>query len=137
MSSNLLSVHKFCKDNNASFYFDASKFRIKDLSLGTLLYNGLSERGLYPIHGAILLESSSPRSFHTSAIDASSSLWHNRLGHPQQLVLHHVLHKRLSLPVSNTHSICSHCLAGKMHQLPFPKSVSITSRPLEIVHSDV
>jgi transposase InsO family protein len=137
MSSNLLSVHKFCKDNNASFHFDASKFRIKDLSSGRLLYSGLSERGLYPIHGAIFPESTSPQSFHTSAIDVSSSLWHNRLGHPQQIVLHHVLQKRLSLPVSNTHSVCSHCLAGKMHQLPFPKSVSITSRPLEIVHSDV
>jgi hypothetical protein len=133
MSSNLLSVHKFCKDNNASFYFDASKFCIKDLSSRRLLYNGLSECGLYTIHGAILLESSSPRSFRTSAIDASSSLWHNCLGH----VLHHVLHKHLSLPVSNTHFVFSHCLAGKMHQLPFPKSVSITSRPLEIVHSDV
>uniref|UniRef100_A0A2N9G9X8 Integrase catalytic domain-containing protein n=1 Tax=Fagus sylvatica TaxID=28930 RepID=A0A2N9G9X8_FAGSY len=137
MSSNLLSVHKFCKDNNASFHFDASKFRIKDLSLGRLLYSGLSERGLYPIHGAIFPESTSPQSFHTSAIDVSSSLWHNRLGHPQQIVLHHVLQKCLSLLVSNTHSVCSHCLAGKMHQLPFSKSVSITSRPLEIVHSDV
>ena len=137
MSSNLLSVHKFCKDNNASFHFDASKFRIKDLSSGRLLYSGLSERGLYPIHGAIFPESTSPQSFHTSAIDVSSSLWHNRLGHPQQIVLHHVLQKHLSLPVSNTHSVCSHCLAGKMHQLPFPKSVSITSKPLEIVHSDV
>jgi hypothetical protein len=137
MSSNLLSVHKFCKDNNASFHFDASKFRIKDLSSERLLYSGLSERGLYPIHGVIFPESTSPQSFHTSAIDVSSSLWHNHLGHPQQIMLHHVLQKRLSLPVSNTHFVCSHCLVGKMHQLPFPKSVSITSRPLEIVHSDV
>jgi hypothetical protein len=58
-------------------------------------------------------------------------------GHPQQIVLHHVLHKHLSLRVSHNNFVCSHCLAGKMHQLPFPKSVSITSRPLEIVHSDV
>uniref|UniRef100_A0A2N9FD48 Integrase catalytic domain-containing protein n=1 Tax=Fagus sylvatica TaxID=28930 RepID=A0A2N9FD48_FAGSY len=137
MSSNLLSVYRFCKDNNASFSFDAHKFQIKDLSSGKLLYNGLSEHGLYPIHGAILLESSFPKSFHTSATDASSNLWHSRLGHPQQIVLHHVLHKHLSLPVSHNNSVCSHCLAGKMHQLPFPKSVSITSRPLEIVHNDV
>uniref|UniRef100_A0A2N9E5R8 Integrase catalytic domain-containing protein n=1 Tax=Fagus sylvatica TaxID=28930 RepID=A0A2N9E5R8_FAGSY len=127
-------------DNNASFSFDAHKFQIKDLSSGKLLYNGLSEHGLYPIHGAILPKSSSPKfpkSFHTSATDASSKLWHSRLGHPQQIVLQHVLHKHLSLPVSPNNSVCSHCLAGKMHQLPFPKSVSITSRPLEIVHSDV
>jgi hypothetical protein len=137
MSSNLLSVYRFCKDNNASFSFNAHKFQIKDLSSGKLLYNGLSEHGLYPIHGAILPESSFPKSFHTSATDASSKLWHSRLGHPQQIVLHHVLHKHLSLPVSHNNSVCSHCLAGKMHQLPFPKSVSITTRPFEIVHSDV
>jgi hypothetical protein len=53
MSSNLLSIHRFCKDNNASFYFDASKFHIRDLSSGSLLYKGLSECGLYPIRGTI------------------------------------------------------------------------------------
>uniref|UniRef100_A0A2N9EGE1 Integrase catalytic domain-containing protein n=1 Tax=Fagus sylvatica TaxID=28930 RepID=A0A2N9EGE1_FAGSY len=112
MSSNLLSVYRFCKDNNASFSFDAHNFQIKDLNSGKLLYNGLSEHGFYPIHGAILPKSSSPKSFHTFATDASSNLW------PQ------------SFGASTTNS-------GKMHQLPFPKSVSITSRPLEIVHSDV
>jgi hypothetical protein len=71
MSSNLLSVHRFCKDNNASFYFDASKFQIKDLSSGKLLYNGPSEHELYPIHGAIL-PVSSPQSFHTSSVSLSS-----------------------------------------------------------------
>uniref|UniRef100_A0A2N9HKM9 Integrase catalytic domain-containing protein n=1 Tax=Fagus sylvatica TaxID=28930 RepID=A0A2N9HKM9_FAGSY len=136
MSSNLLSVHRFCKDNNASFYFDASKFRIKDLSSGRLLYNGPSEHGLYPIHGAIL-PASSPKLFHTSAVSSSSQLWHNRLGHPQQSVVKHVLQNKLRLPVSNTTSLCIHCLEGKMHKLPFPNSVSITSHPLEIVHSDV
>uniref|UniRef100_A0A2N9HHM9 CCHC-type domain-containing protein n=1 Tax=Fagus sylvatica TaxID=28930 RepID=A0A2N9HHM9_FAGSY len=97
MSSNLLSVHRFCKDNNASFYFDASKFRIKDLSSGRLLYNGPSEHGLYPIHGAIL-PASSPKLFHTSAVSSSSQLWHNRLGHPQQSVVKHVLQNKLRLP---------------------------------------
>ena len=136
MSSNLLSVHRFCKDNNASFYFDASKFRIKDLNSGRLLYNGPSEHGLYPIHGAIL-PASSPKSFYTFAVSSSSQLWHNQLGHPQQSVVKHVLQNKLRLPVSNTTSLCIHCLEGKMHKLPFPNSVSITSHPLEIVHSDV
>uniref|UniRef100_A0A2N9HWL8 Retrovirus-related Pol polyprotein from transposon TNT 1-94 n=1 Tax=Fagus sylvatica TaxID=28930 RepID=A0A2N9HWL8_FAGSY len=46
-------------DNNASFYFDASKFRIQDLPTGNLLYSSLSENGLYPIRGAMLPSSSS------------------------------------------------------------------------------
>jgi len=33
--------------------------------------------------------------------------------------------------------ICEPCLAGKMHANPFPSSTTRTSRPLELVHSDV
>uniref|UniRef100_A0A2N9HGM7 CCHC-type domain-containing protein n=1 Tax=Fagus sylvatica TaxID=28930 RepID=A0A2N9HGM7_FAGSY len=116
MSSNLLSVYRFCKDNNASFSFDAHKFQIKDLSSGKLLYNGLSEHGLYPIHGAILPKSSFPKSFHTSATDASSKLWHSRLGHPQQIVLHHVLHKHLSLPFTCPHTSQQNGVAERKHR---------------------
>ena len=50
ISSNLLSVHKLCKDNNCSCYFDSSKFLIQDLPSGKVLYKGLSKNGLYPIH---------------------------------------------------------------------------------------
>uniref|UniRef100_A0A2N9G5P5 Integrase catalytic domain-containing protein n=1 Tax=Fagus sylvatica TaxID=28930 RepID=A0A2N9G5P5_FAGSY len=109
MSSNLLSVHRFCKDNNASFYFDASKFRIKDLSLGKLLYNG-------PVSMDFIL----------SMVLFSLRLLHNRF-----------IHLLLVFPLNystigwGTHN------KGKMHKLPFPNSVSITSHPLEIVHSDV
>uniref|UniRef100_A0A2N9E2R4 Integrase catalytic domain-containing protein n=1 Tax=Fagus sylvatica TaxID=28930 RepID=A0A2N9E2R4_FAGSY len=67
-------------------------FQIKDLRSGKLLYSGLSERGLYPVRGAIL-PSSSPSSYAFSK--------------------------------------------GKHHQLPFTDSVSITTRPLELVHTDV
>uniref|UniRef100_A0A2N9FNC2 Uncharacterized protein n=1 Tax=Fagus sylvatica TaxID=28930 RepID=A0A2N9FNC2_FAGSY len=87
-------------DNDASFHFDASKFHIKDLRSGKLLYSGLSERGLYPVRGDILPSSS------------SSSF-------------------AFSIP------FCTHCVEGKHHQLPFTDSVSITTRPLELVHTDV
>jgi hypothetical protein len=50
ISLNLLSVHKLCKDNNCSCYFDSNKFLIQDLPSGKVLYKGLSENGLYPIH---------------------------------------------------------------------------------------
>jgi hypothetical protein len=50
ISSNLLSVHKLCKHNNCSCYFDSNKFLIQDLPSGKVLYRGLSENGLYPIH---------------------------------------------------------------------------------------
>ena len=50
ISSNLLSVHKLCKENNCSCYFDSNKFLIQDLPSGKVLYKSFSKNGLYPIH---------------------------------------------------------------------------------------
>ena len=33
--------------------------------------------------------------------------------------------------------LCEPCLAGKMHANPFPSTSWRTSRPLELVHSDI
>jgi hypothetical protein len=34
-------------------------------------------------------------------------------------------------------SMCGACQQGKSHQLAFPKSVSMSQAPLELIHSDV
>ena len=47
---NLLSIHKFCLDNNCSCHFDANELKIQDIPTGRLLYKGLSENGVYPIY---------------------------------------------------------------------------------------
>ena len=136
MSSSLLSVYRFCKDNDSSFHFDASKFHVKDLRSGKLLYSGLSERGLYPVRGAIIPSSSSSSFAFSSTI--STQLWHTRLGHSQSRVFSHVLNNFLHVnSVSNKVPFCTHCVEGKHHQLPFTNSVSITTCPLELVHTDV
>ena len=136
MSSSLLSAYRFCKDNDASFHFDAFKFQIMDLRSGKLLYSDLSEHGLYPVCGAILPSSSS--SSYAFSSTTSAQLWHTWLGHPQSRVFSHVLNKFLHVNfVSNKVPFCTHCVEGKHHQLPFTDSVSITSRPLELVHTDV
>ena len=51
MASHLLSVNRFCCDNNCVFYFDADIFRIQDRPTGKPLYTGLSKDGLYSIYG--------------------------------------------------------------------------------------
>ena len=137
MSLNLLSVYRFCKDNNASFYFDSSKFRIRDLPTGKLLYSDLSGRGLYPICGAMLPSSSSVSSCF-SVVRLPPQVWHNHLGHPHDRVLHHLLASNTHVQtVSHKFPFCTHCVESKIHKLPFTDSTSITTRPLELVHSDV
>ena len=128
ISSNLLSVHKLCKDNNCSCYFDSNKFLIQDLPLGEVLYKGLSENGLYPIHTnhpSVQTNTASPS---VSAFLSSKNkwqLWHHRLGHPSDRVLVSTLPNLSScISVQNKHvqHHCKHCLIGKMHKLPFEPS---------------
>jgi hypothetical protein len=79
ISSNLLSMHKLCKDNNCACYFDSNKFLIQDLPSGKVLYKGLSKNGLYPIHTL----PSSPSATASPSVSAFLSsknkwqLWHH------------------------------------------------------------
>jgi transposase InsO family protein len=143
ISSNLLSVHKLCKDNHCSCYFDSNKFLIQDLPSGKVLYKGLSENGLYPIHTnhpSVQTNTASPS---VSAFLSSKNkwqLWHHRLGHPSDRVLVSALPNLSScISVQNKHvqHHCKHCLIGKMHKLPFEPSKFQSTQPLELVHSDV
>uniref|UniRef100_A0A2N9F8N5 Integrase catalytic domain-containing protein n=1 Tax=Fagus sylvatica TaxID=28930 RepID=A0A2N9F8N5_FAGSY len=143
ISSNLLSVHKLCKHNNCSCYFDSNKFMIQALPSGRVLYRGLSENGLYPIHTQPSVPPSVSPSSSIQAFLSSKNkwqLWHQRLGHPSDRVLVSAIPSLSScISVNNKHvqHHCKHCLIGKMHKLPFVSSQFQSTRPLELVHSDV
>uniref|UniRef100_A0A2N9H8F5 Integrase catalytic domain-containing protein n=1 Tax=Fagus sylvatica TaxID=28930 RepID=A0A2N9H8F5_FAGSY len=117
-----------------------------DLPSGKVLYKGLSENGLYPIHTQPFVPSVSPSSSTSSSIQAFLSsrnkwqLWHQRLGHPSDRVLISAIPSLSScISVNNKHvqHHCKHCLIGKMHKLPFVPSQFQSTHPLELVHSDV
>jgi hypothetical protein len=69
----------------------------------------------------------------------SSSLWHARLGHASTAVVQQIL-GQYNLPFvknSNKNAICDACQQGKSHQLPYPKSTSVSASPLDLIFSDV
>ena len=70
---------------------------------------------------------------------AQSSLpWHARLGHPGATVLDCLRSTFIpGCPKENPSSICHACQVGKHHKFPFSRSVSTTSAPFDIIHSDV
>ena len=74
-----------------------------------------------------------------SAIKPSKTLWHHRLGHPSSQVVQQILSRHnLSFALDENNSrVCDACQHGKSHQLPYPRSSSRSSRPLELVFSDV
>ena len=139
IASNLLSVHKLCLDNNCSCYFDAKKFSIQDLPTGRILYKGLSNNGVYPIQSPMFIPATNKTACAAHSISSDKwHLWHSRLGHPSDKVLANVF--PCFSPNSSSKDVkvhCHHCLAGKMHQLPFPTSNKTVTSPFELVHADL
>jgi hypothetical protein len=71
-------------------------------------------------------------------IKSSSSLWHRRLGHPTSGVVHQVHgDNNISFSEANKESVCDACQKTKSHQLPYPKSSSVSNFPHKLVFSDV
>ncbi|KAJ9567598.1 hypothetical protein OSB04_003564 [Centaurea solstitialis] len=66
----------------------------------------------------------------------SPSLWHNRLGHPGDQVLHSLVSSHLISSVSKiTSGVCHSCQLGKHNALSFGLSFSQSTMPFEIIHS--
>lgn len=119
------------------------------MAIGKVLYQGKSEDGVYPIYPyrASQLHLSSKHCNNVSkicnnvsrSVDFNKTLWHMRLGHPHDQVLKYVFPNDRSVMNKCTNLVqsCTHCLYGKMHNLPFPKSQFVASSPFELVHSDV
>ncbi|KAJ9545242.1 hypothetical protein OSB04_024949 [Centaurea solstitialis] len=131
IAKNLLSVSKFCKDNNVFFQFHPYHFLVKDqVSQATLLRGG-SKNGLY-----VLPSSTNPEAH----IGARTSLpqWHARLGHPSLRLVQQILSKH-SLPVhgSQPQQQCPSCRTAKSHRLPHPPSPSKSPHPFYLVFSVV
>jgi transposase InsO family protein len=137
IASNLLFVHKLCLHNNCSCYFDVNQLLVQDLPMGRLLCKVLSKNGVYPIHSQ-LFNSANKTTYTAQSSSDKWQLWHSRLGHPSAKVLLSLSHffnsNFLSKPVLEH---CHHCLAGKMHQLPFPSSNKQVQSPFELVHYDL
>ena len=73
------------------------------------------------------------------AADSSGELWHKRLGHMSETIMHILANKRLLQEVKGIHlEKCVDCMVGKQNRATFP------SRPrkrkecaLELVNTDV
>ena len=129
IKKNLLSVQRFCLDNNVFFEFHASFFLVKDY-LGNILYRGPLSNGLYNFSTS--LARLQPQAL--SSVRVSTNIWHRRLGHAS----FPILNKAILLPIPNKNtSICFECQLAKSHVMPF-KNVHVSAlKPLELIYSDI
>uniref|UniRef100_A0A2N9J542 Reverse transcriptase Ty1/copia-type domain-containing protein n=1 Tax=Fagus sylvatica TaxID=28930 RepID=A0A2N9J542_FAGSY len=107
----------------------------QDLTTSKVLLKGPLKHGLYSMPHPL-----PPPTALVSFFGARASLpqWHYCLGHlafrlVQQVVARH----RLPLSSNKAPVLCSACQQAKSHGLPFARSTSRASSPLEIIHSDV
>jgi hypothetical protein len=134
MQKNLISIALFCQTNNVSVEIFPTCFHVKDLRTRDILLQGGTKDGVY--EWSIASSSSSPI-LAFSTVKTTTSIWHQRLSHPASSILNHILsfyHLNFS---SYKHFCCNAYLSNKSHKLPFSTSTLITSRPLQIIFSDV
>ena len=138
VSTNLLSVHQFSRDNHCFFVFDSDIFFVVDKMIGKILFRGQSENGLYPFHLRQLRNKASTH-FSLIGVHVSHPIWRHRLGHPAHPILQRIVSKH-QLPLQGKFEcnfFCDSCPLGKSSRLPFQASNSISTTPLELVHSDI
>jgi histone deacetylase 1/2 len=131
-TKNLVSVSRLAKDNSAFLEFHPDYFLIKDQATKATILKGRCHRDLYPLP-------STPIKQVFGVVKPSLERWHNHLGHPSSPIVARVIssNKLPCLDESNKESVCDACQKAKSHQLPYSKSTSMSSHPLEVVHSDV
>ncbi|KAM2004319.1 hypothetical protein ACFX15_027783 [Malus domestica] len=142
IARSLLSIQQLCADNHNWFVCDENEFFVQDKKIRDIMYRGKSKtRQLFQI----------PVVKHTKGVQSvvqepsvflgqlvKSTLWHQRFGHLTNEILSSMLRQSsISIDLDNQHSMCTHCIRGKMSRLHFSASIDKYSSPFENVHSDI
>ena len=135
LTTNLISVSKFCTNDNVFFEFHPKLFLVKDQVLRQVLLQGQLKNGLYEFPH---LTDDAPTVFYTpTMLNITSSLWHSRLGHPTDDIMTKALNSFNIAYQRNKRAVCSACPVAKSHKLPFSLSNSRSFHPLALIHTDL
>ncbi|CAH9057854.1 unnamed protein product, partial [Cuscuta europaea] len=132
LHKNLVSVSQLCKTNRVSVEFFPSHFLVKEQPTGSPILRGENINGVY------YAPSVSPPSINATSLSTLSQL-HHRMGHPSNKVLVSILNK-CNMTVSArslSEFVCTSCHINKSHKLPFAVNSLTSTRPLELIYTDV
>lgn len=133
----LLSVQKLTHDNPVNICFTDSSCYVKDKMTNRVLAHGIPSQGVYQMvsdGGRLAYAYSASASINGG--DDEYLKWHYKLGHPSDRVISQVL-SDCNLRLSHRKIVCEACQCGKSKFLPFSKSVSHASSPLQLVHMNL
>jgi hypothetical protein len=134
MKHNLLSVSQIC-DQGYKATFDSQKCEIRREGSGKLA--GTAARTLNNIY--VLSEIGNEKCF--LGKEDEIWLWHRRMGHMHFYNLVKVNKREAVREITQitkpTNTLCKHCQQGKQTKTRFKSKEYSTTRPLEIVHTDL
>jgi len=109
---------------------------MKDFQTGMTLMRCDSQGELYPITTTTTTNTQVVSPSTSAAL--SSSLWHDRLGHPRASILDsHKWNKLIEWTKTRASSFCHSCPLRKHVKLPFFYFHNSTCMPFDILHSDL
>lgn len=121
-------------DNNVSIEFDCLGRNVKDKKTGKVLIQEVQSEGLYKLQGKPAANCCVIEKDHKGDY-LERDIWHRRLGHPSRKVLSEILKScNMTSLVNKSCSFCEACQVGIAHALPFKKSESHASKPLDLIH---
>jgi Integrase core domain/GAG-pre-integrase domain len=123
LKTNLLSVSKCVKEWNCDIIFTLDKVIFQDRVTKKMSGEGKLRDGLYTLE---------LNKVAFIAANKVASLWHSRMGHPSDRVLH-----ALDLSLTHNSNNCDTCHFAKQHRLPFPEHCNKSVNLFDLVHSDV
>jgi len=141
VAANLVSIQRFCLDNDCYFILTSTHYYIIDLQTQTLLLEGKSENGMYPLRLGKKSHQGNKAFTAILGIKTSPLVWHYRLGHPSSDIVTRVV-KDNKLPLCSLNktdlnkTICTSCQLGKGKKHPFSASTRVSTSPLQLIHTD-
>ena len=87
-------------------------------------------------------DANSESASYISTLPVNISLWHHRFAHHYHNSVREMNSKQLVTGINIKSKeapdpVCEPCLSGKMNANPFPPSKTHTSKPLELIHTDL
>ena len=135
LAVHLLSLSKFVRDLNSDLTFNPNSCFYRDKVSGKRITLAEEHQGLYFFRPPAI------DCAHVASVTTSPSydcLWllHCRLGHPSFATLH-LLFPRLFCGQPVDRFVCDACSRAKHHRTTYPLSLSRSTSPFYIIHTDI
>lgn len=137
-SKNLISVKRFCIDNEVSMEFDPQRVIVKDLKTKEVLIRGPTGDGLYEL--PICMKNKGMQANQVEmGMKATARTWHLRLGHLHSRAVEDLNRNKMIVvsDVKTIHKSCKNCCITKSKKLKHSIRSTVYNHPLELVFADI